>query len=73
MERGSLVAKTVLSGRKLTEVSSGFRNDIIKELEDDAASGLIVNRDIELQPDSQGCKARTDEKGTYENVRHGGI
>lgn len=47
MEGGALVAEAVLSGRELAEVAGGLGDDVIVELEDDAAEGLAVLGHIE--------------------------
>lgn len=52
MEGRALVAETVLAGGKLTEVASRLGDNIVVELEDDAARGLVVDRDIELRVQS---------------------
>ena len=43
------VTETMLSGCKLTEVLRGLWDDVVKELEDDTAGGLIVNGNIKLK------------------------
>ena len=48
VEGGALVAETVLAGGKLTEVLRRLRDDVVVELEDDTASGLVVDGDVEL-------------------------
>ena len=52
MEGRALVAEPVLAGGKLTEVASRLGDKIVVELEDDAARGLVVDRDIELRVQS---------------------
>lgn len=49
MEGRTLVSESVLASRELTEVFRGLGNDIVVQLEDDPASRLVVNSDIELR------------------------
>jgi hypothetical protein len=49
MEARSSVAVTVLASGELTEVASGFGHNIVVKLEDDAAKGLTVDGDVELE------------------------
>jgi hypothetical protein len=49
VERATRVAKPMLARRKLTEVLSGLRDDVVIELERNATSRLRVHRDIELK------------------------
>ena len=49
VEARACVTEAVLARSKLTEVPSGLGYDVVEELEDDTASGLVVNRDIELK------------------------
>jgi len=48
VERTSFVSKSVLVRRELAEVPGGFGDNIVVELEDDAAGGLAVDSDIKL-------------------------
>ncbi len=48
MERRARVAEAVFACAELTEVLRGLWDDIVEELEDDAARRLIVDVDIEL-------------------------
>ena len=48
VERGPRVTKAVLARGELTEVLGRLWHDIVKKLEDDAASGLVVDCDVEL-------------------------
>ena len=47
-EAGALVAEAVLAGGELTEVARGLGDNVVVELEDDAARGLVVDGDVEL-------------------------
>jgi len=49
METGSLVSVAVLASRQLAEVASGLGHVFVIEFEDDAASGLVADVDIELK------------------------
>ena len=49
MERAVRVAETVLAGRELAEVAGGLGDDVVIELEDDAARGLAADGNIELE------------------------
>ena len=49
MEGGALVAEAVLASRELAEVLRGLGDDVVEELEDDAAEGRAVFRDVELR------------------------
>ncbi len=49
MERRARVAEAVLACAELAEVLRGLGDDVVEELEDDAACRLIVDVDIELQ------------------------
>lgn len=49
VEVGLSVAIAILAGGQLTEVASGLGDLIVVKLEDDAAGGLLVDMDIELQ------------------------
>ena len=49
MERAALVPEAVLAGRELAEVARGPRHLVVVELENDAASGLAVDGDVELR------------------------
>lgn len=46
VERRSLVAKAVLASSEFTEVFASLGDDVIEELENDAPSRLVVDRDI---------------------------
>jgi len=48
MERTSRVSETVLSRRELTEILRRARHHVIEQAEDDSASRVRVDRDIEL-------------------------
>ena len=48
MEGRTLVTKTVLASRELTEVLRGLRDDVVEEPEGDTARGRVVDGDIEL-------------------------
>ena len=48
VEGAARIAETVLAGGKLTEVLRRLRDDVVVELEDDTASGLVVDGDVEL-------------------------
>lgn len=48
METRPRIAEAMLSGGKLAEVLCSLGYDLIIELENDTASGLVVNRDVEL-------------------------
>lgn len=48
MEDRVLVTEAMLASGKLTEVASGLRDNIVPELEDDAALGLAVDGNVEL-------------------------
>ena len=48
VERASFVSKSILASREFTEVPGGFGDNIVVELEDDAASGVAVDGDIKL-------------------------
>jgi hypothetical protein len=48
MERASSVSIPVLASSEFTEVFGSLRNNIVVELEGDAALGLAADRDIEL-------------------------
>ena len=49
MEGGALVAETMLAGGELAEVLRRLRDNVIIELEDDAAGVGVVDGDIELE------------------------
>ena len=49
MEGRALEAEAVLAGAELAEVARGLGHDVVPETEDDAASGLVVDGDVELQ------------------------
>ena len=85
-EARALVAEAVLAGGELTEIPRSLWDDVVPELEDDAAGGLVVNGKIELYE----VKVSVRERGkagarqqdvpprvvsgarTYEDVGHGG-
>ena len=48
VEGASFVSESMLASSKLAEVFGGIGNNIVKELEDDATSGLTVDGDIKL-------------------------
>ena len=48
MEAATLVSKAMLASSELTEVARGLGDDIVVELEDDATSRLVVDRNVEL-------------------------
>lgn len=48
VKRGIFVAKTVLAGRELPEVSCGIGDDIVVQFEDDSTSTIITNEDVKL-------------------------
>lgn len=48
MERAVLVSISVLTGGEFTEVLGSLWNNIVVELEDNAAGGLLVDCDIKL-------------------------
>ena len=58
VEGGALVAEAVLASSKLTEVASRLGDDVVEELEDDAASGLVVDRDVELRVTTTAVQLR---------------
>ena len=49
MEDRALVAETVLAGGELTEVAGSLGDDVVPELEDDAARGLSADGNVELE------------------------
>lgn len=49
VEAGSLITVAILTSGELTEVAGGLGNDVIVELEHDAASGGVVDGDVELK------------------------
>jgi hypothetical protein len=48
MKSGALIAEAVLPSGKLAEVPRRLRNDLVEQLEDDAACRLVFDRYIEL-------------------------
>jgi len=48
MKPRSSVAEAILTSAELTEVTSGFRDYIVEELEDNSAGRRIVDGDVEL-------------------------
>ena len=58
MERGALVAETVLAGGELAEVLRGLGDNVVKELEDDATRRGVVDGDIELRVGREKSKRR---------------
>ena len=48
VERGIFIAKTVLAGRELPEVSCGFGDDIVVQFEGDSASISTIDLDVKL-------------------------
>jgi len=54
VERGTFVAKTVLAGRELPEVSCGFGDDVVVQLEHDSTSAAITNVDVKLECQKKG-------------------
>ena len=71
VEAGSLVSEPVLARSELAEVASGLGDDVVVQLEDDAARGLVVDGDVELQEMSGGV-IRESDKDTDEDVGHVG-
>jgi len=53
VETRSFVAVTVLTGGKLTEVTSSLGNNIVVELENDTSNLLAVCADIELNKNQE--------------------
>jgi hypothetical protein len=49
VERGTFVAKTVLAGRELPEVSCGFGDDFVVQLEHDSTSRAFTDVDVKLE------------------------
>lgn len=49
METTASVTEAVLASAELTEVASGFGDDIVVELEDNATARLGVDSNVELQ------------------------
>lgn len=66
MERTILVAETVLSGGKLTEVPRRLWDDIVVELEDDAAGGLAADAYIKLGKESVRIDVNRYEENVYD-------
>ena len=62
VEGGTLVAETILSSRKFPEVSCGFGDDVIIQLENDSTSGLTSDGNVKLY---EGKK----EIGHHENQK----
>jgi hypothetical protein len=52
VEDRACVAETVLARRKLAEVASSQRNDVVVELEDDTTKRFVIRCDIKLE---HGC------------------
>lgn len=77
VEAGASVAVPVLPGAELTEVTGGLGDDIVEELEDDAARRLVVDGDVELKPFGRQYTLRADDKGSgrdaHVDVGHGGL
>ena len=89
MEAGAGVAKAVLAGAELAEVASGLGDDIVEELEDDAARRLVVDGDVKLPKSTSQSESnmrrwsvnmRSDaaDRGqgrcrTHVDVGHGGL
>ena len=79
MEGAVRVSEPVLASGELTEVLGSLGNNIVVELEDDAASRPAGDTDIELiyLPDN-GCQSQDQDIAppiqqgfsTYEDVRH---
>ena len=69
MEAAALIPVSVLAGCEFTEILCGFRDDIVEELEDDAAEGRAVFGDVELEGTGEynvqrsGSRARGGRKG----------
>lgn len=61
VEGGAGIAEAVFAGGELTEVLRGLGNNVVVELEDDAASIRAVNVDIELQ--MQGSVSLSHSRG----------
>ena len=68
VEARALITETVLASGELAEVAGGLGDDIVIELEDDAARGLSADGNIELGASGQkrarkigwrkGCRAK---------------
>ena len=52
-----LVAEAALAGGELAEVASGLGDDVVPELEDDAALGLSADGNVELEHHRSECGA----------------
>lgn len=65
MESRALVSEAVCTGGEFTEVPGGLGDYIVKEFEDDTASGSAIEGDVKL--DVEGCKCRvaTQRKGRF--------
>jgi hypothetical protein len=48
VERGIFIAKTVLAGRELPEVSCGIGDDIVVQFEDDSTGTITTDVDVKL-------------------------
>jgi hypothetical protein len=48
VERGILIAKTVLAGRELPEVFGGLGDDFVVQFEDDTTSMILTDADVKL-------------------------
>lgn len=54
VEAGARVAVAVLAGAQLPEVARGLRDDLVEEVEDDAARGRAVDGDVEVDVVAHG-------------------
>ena len=72
VETRASVAESVLASRELTEVASGLGNNIVVQLEHDAARGLVVDGDVELKTRRELVgKKRVKTANTDVDVGHG--
>jgi len=75
VERGASVAKTVLAGRELAEVSCGFWDDIVVQFEDDSTSRNIIDMDVKLGGQEENVSKHATlidvQERKYVDVGHG--